>query len=192
MVLDIKKDSNIWFTSDLHFFHKNILNLGRSRFNSLDDMHDAIIDDWQSKVKPQDTVFILGDLAITQSTMSVAKLKDIVTSLSGTKFLVAGNHDSRLIRYELADVFHSIHDYLELLIDNKGAIQTVVLSHYPMFEWNKKARGSYHLHGHLHGLPSGLEGRIMDVGYDAVGGLISFDDVVKKMQNLPVIDRYRK
>jgi len=60
---------NVWFISDTHFFHANILkfvgNDGkriRAPFQSLDEMHDYMIEKWNSKVKPGDKVYHLGDV----------------------------------------------------------------------------------------------------------------------------------
>ena len=53
----------IWFTSDLHFNHLNILKYEpKSRpFENVAEMNEALIKNWNDRVKPEDTVFVLGD-----------------------------------------------------------------------------------------------------------------------------------
>jgi calcineurin-like phosphoesterase family protein len=84
--------------------------------------------------------------------------------LNGTKTLIAGNHDSKIVNSsEFRDCFVSIHDYLSITFDKVK----VIMFHYPIAEWDQMHRGSVHLHGHLHGGKSGMEKyRCMDVGMD--------------------------
>lgn len=79
----------VWFTSDPHFGHRNVINLCKRPFNSLEHMHSALISNWNSVVAPEDTVIIVGDFSLST--------KDAVAygpALNGTKWLVPGNHDS--------------------------------------------------------------------------------------------------
>lgn len=155
--------SNRWVTSDLHFGHANILNFNPAtrKHSDVDQMNESMIREWNENIQPADEVFIIGDVAFCNAQKAVS----ILSRLNGTKILVAGNHDRKLLNDNaFVKQFLSIHDYLEIS-HNKN---TVCMFHYPISEWNKCHRGSVHLYGHLHGSKSGLERfRCMDVGVDS-------------------------
>lgn len=77
-----------WYTADPHFGHANIIKLCDRPFADLNEMHAAITERWNGVVKPADTVWVLGDVALS--------IKNLVpvARLNGHKILVAGNHDS--------------------------------------------------------------------------------------------------
>lgn len=78
-----------WFTSDLHFGHQRIIELCNRPFVSVDEMNDALIDNWNSVVDNADKVYILGDLAMGNIRESLIRVKQ----LKGRKYLIPGNHD---------------------------------------------------------------------------------------------------
>lgn len=82
-------ENNIWFTSDQHFNHKNIIRLAKRPFNSLDEMHSELINRHNSVVNPNDTVIHLGDFSFCSTT----KTREILSKLNGRHILVLGNHD---------------------------------------------------------------------------------------------------
>lgn len=137
-------------------------------------MNAEMIREWNETVRPNDLVYILGDVAFCNAN----KATGIVRSLNGRKILVAGNHDSKLIKNaEFAALFESIHDYLT--INYKGT--RVSMFHYPIAEWDQCHRGAVHFHGHVHGKPTGLERyRVRDAGMDATGNVVTpMDDLVR-------------
>ena len=156
-----------WITSDLHFGHKNIMKFcpqTRARFN--DDvayMNNAMAEEWNHKVQPEDTVYILGDVAF----LPAAKAVSIMNRLNGTKILVEGNHDRKLLNDPVfRSCFAEVHPYLCITYEKTR----VVMFHYPIAEWDQMHRGAVHLHGHLHGNVSGMEKfRCRDMGMDATG-----------------------
>ena len=79
----------IFFTSDLHLGHERIIDLCGRPFASVKDMNDTIIDNWNLRVKPDDTVFVLGDVALGK----IDETLPLVGLLNGHKLLVPGNHD---------------------------------------------------------------------------------------------------
>ena len=170
---------NTWITSDLHFGHANIMkfcSVSRARFrNDVAYMNEAMVKEWNDLIAPEDTVYILGDVAF----MSGSDAARMVNRLNGTKILVRGNHDRKtLMDVSFRNAFKEVHDYLD--INYSGT--KVVMFHYPISEFDQQHRGSVHFHGHLHGGVSGLEHyRVLDVGMDATGMIaISMEDAIKQ------------
>lgn len=52
----------IYFTSDLHLGHKNVIRLCNRPFTDIEEMDHVLISNWNKRVHPHDTVVILGDL----------------------------------------------------------------------------------------------------------------------------------
>lgn len=173
----------IWFTSDLHLRHQRILTIGKGRpFGSTEEMESIIIKNWNSKVDINDTVYVLGDVFWGQNS---EQIKKIMTKLNGKKILVYGNHD-RIMPNVKSDCWLEVCSYKEISIgDNK-----IVLSHYPIYEWNGFFYQSYHFHGHTHAtlnlaektLPRG-NGNCWDVGVDNNDFTpVSFDEIKEKIE----------
>lgn len=80
----------IYFTSDLHLGHANIINHCKRPFSSVDEMDERLISMWNARVQPNDTVYILGDLIFR----SAAAPESYLSRLRGKKHLILGNHDS--------------------------------------------------------------------------------------------------
>lgn len=164
-------------TSDIHFGHKNIMSfcpVTRARFkNDVDFMNEEIIREWNAMIKSEDHTYILGDVAFCNAEKAVGFIK----RLNGTKTLIAGNHDHKLVKdAEFRKCFVEIRDYMS--INHNGT--KIAMFHYPIAEWDQMHRGAVHLHGHLHGGKSGLEGsRALDAGMDATGRVaVSLDEMV--------------
>lgn len=151
-----------FYTSDLHFFHKNICNLtDRNTVTNPENHTQWLIDLWNSQVSEYDTVYVLGDFSFG----NLEKTKEVIQKLKGSIVLILGNHDKEsdiklLHDSELIDFYFN---YLEIKIEGVKAC----MSHYPMVSWNKKHYGSYMLHGHTHGHYTPEIGKILDVGLDS-------------------------
>ena len=52
----------IYFTSDLHLGHANIIRHCNRPFSSVEEMDETLIRNWAKRVKANDTVYVLGDL----------------------------------------------------------------------------------------------------------------------------------
>lgn len=158
--------SNIFFSSDLHFHHRNIMSFcPTTRLgNSIDEMNELLIAQHNSRVRPQDTVYLLGDISFG----TAEETKTVVQRLNGKKHLIYGNHDQVIRRdVTIQSTFESVQDYKRIKIGKKH----VMLSHFPMRSWEMMQHGSYHLYGHCHGnLEHTPYGRSMDVGIDARPG----------------------
>lgn len=79
----------IFFTSDLHFSHKNVIKYCQRPFEGIAEMERILIENWNSVVGPQDTVYVLGDVFFCGK----QRAEDIIKKLNGYKILVKGNHD---------------------------------------------------------------------------------------------------
>lgn len=115
-------------------------------------------------VKPEDTLYHLGDFAWTNRWR---EYRDRI--LCENIHLIAGNHDTgkQLKQAEKDGIFDSISFYMRLKIGKSNTLPVylrAILCHYPIQVWQP---GFVHLHGHSHGclLPE-IEGR-KDVGVDA-------------------------
>lgn len=156
-----------YITSDLHFGHKNIMKfcpITRARFK--DDvvyMNQAMVKEWNDLINPEDTVYILGDVAF----MSGSDAGRLINRLNGRKILVEGNHDRKTLQdATFRGAFAEVHKYLDITYNG----HKIVMFHYPIAEWDQMHRGALHFHGHLHGNTSGLEKfRARDMGMDATG-----------------------
>jgi calcineurin-like phosphoesterase family protein len=80
----------IWFTSDHHFGHKNIIEFSKRPFASVDEMNVEMIKRWNEKVRQDDIVYHVGDFAL----MSPGKLRQLRSQLNGRICLITGNHES--------------------------------------------------------------------------------------------------
>lgn len=78
-----------FFTADLHFGHVRIIELCNRPFDSVEEMNETLVDNWNDKVTDEDIVWILGDLALGKLDDSLA----YVAMLKGDKRLIPGNHD---------------------------------------------------------------------------------------------------
>lgn len=149
----------IWFTSDTHFNHTNVIKYCNRPFSSLEEMNEIIIFNWNQLVKPEDTIYHLGDFGFFRKDNTISK-EEIFKQLNGQKILILGNHDHNNRVKSLP--WHSVQTLIESL---KYQDKEFVLFHYPIEDWNKKFHGAIHLHGHSHGTCSKMSNRI-DVGVD--------------------------
>ncbi|WP_323992859.1 metallophosphoesterase [Nguyenibacter sp. L1] len=141
-----------WFTSDLHFGHKNILKHCNRPFESVKQMDAVLITNWNARVRPTDDIWCLGEFCWKSPERYGARLK-------GRKHLIVGNHDG--VSVQTWDGWTSVQHYAELKLDDRK----LVLFHYPIAEWNGFYRDTIHLYGHVHGNRP-FTGSSCDVGVD--------------------------
>lgn len=144
----------VWFTSDLHFWHKNICKYCNRPYNTIEEMNQSIIDNWNSVVKDDDIVYLLGDMGFC----GIEKLRSLISQLKGHIRLVQGNHDSdkvvnRLIEEGLIEGVATLC-YIMITGDEECPDQELTLCHFPMIDWANKERGAWMIHGHQHQLPN--------------------------------------
>ncbi len=134
--------ANTFFISDTHFGHKNIITFKRGDntplrdFASVEAMDEHMVENWNSVVKPKDTIYHLGDVVINR------KALPILERLNGRKVLIKGNHDIFKLR-DYSSYFEDIRAYK--VMTKEG----IICSHIPIHH-DSLSRWKINLHGHLH------------------------------------------
>lgn len=132
---------NTFFTSDLHFGHKNVIKFDNRPFSSVEEMDDTLIENWNTKVDNKDIVYILGDVSWYKD----QETADILHKLKGHKILIKGNHDR--VHGQVRKQFDNVTSYDEIILDKN---KHIVLCHYPILFFNRHRYGSYMFYGHVH------------------------------------------
>ena len=183
-----------YFTSDYHFNHANVIKYCNRPFNSVEDMNGALLHAWNSVVKPEDTVYFLGDFCFNSD-----KALEWLRKLNGTIIFISGNHDKTFVfknkskhikwieLYKKAGC-SEIHQQLELTLKN-GA--KVLLNHFPYLQKNEQVGGDIRyleyrpinkgmtlLHGHSH-CHYVKNKNMIDVGIDHSFKLYSEDEIIE-------------
>lgn len=180
----------IFFTSDWHVGHENSIKFDSRPFKDLSHMHRVLINNYNSCVPDNGLCYFLGDMGFGNKEV----LKDVVSSLNGTKVLILGNHDGGInsmygVGFDV--VLHQAAFYLSK--------ELITMTHCPLRgirrEYCEEMKGykegdlwhgeskqtmysidphtGFHLHGHIHSPNKGrsqkILGRQMDVGVVANG-----------------------
>lgn len=136
-------NEKVWFTSDLHFNHDKEFVVQARGFETVEDMNKTIIERFNSKVAPEDIVYILGDTIMGDS----AAGEELVKQLNGHKVFLLGNHDSRL-REEIYNKYGVEVTYAKVIKLKK---KSFYLSHYPTITANyDEPHPIINLFGHTH------------------------------------------
>ncbi len=155
MRFNFKTDAGykIFFTSDTHFFHTNIIKFCNRPFNSVEEMNETLINNWNSVVGKNDIVFHLGDFGFCSSYEMVNLLK----RLNGNIYLILGNHDRKTMRKGYENRFSAIEQQLYITIDT----QKIYLNHLPFLCYDgtyRKGNETWQLFGHVHSGPLSKDG----------------------------------
>jgi len=179
-----------YFTADLHIGHANILKYHPARIEGLGldpgsptllrDHDRRLLEIWNDTVKPQDNVYILGDMFWAGYKPTYER----ISQFNGHKFLVLGNHDN--LSEEALLAFDEVHEGFGRMFCNQdtGHRFYAMMSHYAMLVWDRRHYGSVMLHGHSHGMLDDFNrasGELrVDVGIDgalARYNLVSLEDI---------------
>lgn len=199
-----------YFTSDLHIGHQKIIELCGRPFESVAQMNQAIIDNWNYEVEnDDDQVFILGDLAMG----NIRESLDVVKELKGQKFLVPGNHDRvhpcypqkaakgeemrRLYEDAGLTILGLEVDFLPTEEDRQGPWK---LCHFPTSgdsytddrypEYRPELPdGDWLIHGHVHNMWR-VNGRQINVGVDVWGFTPVMEDAIQLMMDNGVSNEF--
>lgn len=133
----------IYYISDTHLGDLSVFNQCSRPFTDLKELENEIIKRWNSKVKENDIVYVLGDIAKDGYKRAI----EVFRVLKGHKRLIIGNHDLAMLDLiRESEVFESV-EYIKLIEDNG---RKVFLCHYPLTDWMECSRGGYHVYGHIH------------------------------------------
>ena len=115
-----------YYIADNHFFHEGInFRMDHRGFKAVELMNEYMIEKWNSRVRRNDEVVILGDFSIGRA----EETNDILSKLHGRLYMICGNHD-KWIQNKSANLsrFKWIKDYAEM--NDNG--RKVILCHYPL------------------------------------------------------------
>jgi len=177
-----------FFTSDWHIGHANSIKFDNRPYQDTNQMHAALIKNYNAQVPENGICYFLGDIATHSSDLT----KEVISKLNGTKVIIVGNHDKNsnalyLMGFDV--VLNSATIYVQ------G--ERVTMSHCPLRgvfredvsdmnggkegdnwhgehknqAWSIENEGQFHLHGHIHspngGKSTKILGRQMDCGVPA-------------------------
>lgn len=170
-----------YYIADLHIGCTN-------SFDHRTLLHDEIlVQNWNSVVNNNDTVYILGDIGRVGSNKDNEHVCSVLSRLKGKKILILGNHDAAGVKdYRIKQLFSEIYDYLEIVDNYNGINQKLVLSHYPIFSWNGCYKDTVLLYGHTHGnFDDNIYQESLEKLRYKVRELNKENKEVKKFKNLP-------
>ena len=133
-----------YYIADLHLGHKNAIVFDNRSFENVDQMDDEIIKRWNSVVKKEDHVYVMGDIALKSPNIVISYVK----KLSGHIHLIIGNHDR--LNDEYRKCFESVDELLVIDDYIYGQKRKVALCHYWIPFYPLQRYGLYFLHGHTH------------------------------------------
>lgn len=158
----------IYFTSDTHYSHRNIIEYCNRPFSSTYEMDEELIKRYNEVVGPNDVVWHLGDFS-----MRFDPMLEVVPRLNGTKILVAGNHDTCHPNFKFNRFKRPVDDYLKAgwdavfiedvrteIVLPDGRSVPLILSHYP-----RVTDKGFVFHGHVH-TDWKIKGNNINVGVD--------------------------
>ena len=140
----------VWFTSDTHFGHENIIRFCNRPFNNVQEMNTELIRRWRETVPEDGIVFHLGDFAHGSSRL----WNDILCAIPGRKYLILGNHDMKCINQGFMNHFETVSQQMTIRVGG----QTIVLNHNPFLCYGGAYRDVWQLFGHVHSGPNSISG----------------------------------
>jgi calcineurin-like phosphoesterase family protein len=172
--------NNIFFTSDQHFGHGNIIKYCNRPFHSVDHMNEKMIANWNAVVQKYDSIYILGDFAWCDK----EKTKAIVKRLNGIKEFIIGSHDKAVEQLVREGYLLSLGHQKTIIVQGEQFFREITLNHYSMRVWPKSHYNTWMLFGHSHGHLE-VPGKSFDVGVDVWNYYpVSLKQVEEKMEKL--------
>lgn len=172
----------IFFTSDWHIGHANVLIFDNRPFRDLNHMHETLVNNFNATVPARSVTYFLGDMGLCSGDL----IRSVVTQLNGIKVLVRGNHDGGTNKM-LNLGFDVVLNRAALVI----AGRMVTMSHCPIkglyredtstfdrcsgenwhgenknWQFTVQNEGQFHLHGHIHSPNKGKSQKILDRQFD--------------------------
>lgn len=137
--------TNTWVIADTHFGHRGVCKFLKEDGSKLrpwddpDEMDEALVSNWNSVVKDNDRVYLLGDVAINRHALQT------LYRLKGRKVLVKGNHDI----FKLKEYLPHFDDIRACVVKKNQDGNKVILTHVPIHP-DSVGRFGTNIHGHLH------------------------------------------
>lgn len=164
----------IFFLADTHFGDEGILWYEKRPFETVEEMDEKIIENWNQTVKEEDQLFLLGDFSFYPEDQT----REIGNRLKGKKTLILGNHDTMGIEFYRTCGFEQVISY-PVIYDG-----FYILSHEPLY-LNKNMPYA-NLFGHVHGNPiySSCSGQSYCLCVERTGYIpIEFTQIKKEMKD---------
>lgn len=153
----------VYFTSDPHFYHANVIKYSNRPFKDVTEMNRALIKGINDTVGITDTLYMLGDFGFCKVDEALSILNQIYCK---NLHYIWGNHDKIMRDNKIRSKFITMNSYEKIDYEK----QRFILFHYPILEWESGHHGTIHLHGHCHGnlkYPDMLKNKkIFDIGVD--------------------------
>jgi calcineurin-like phosphoesterase family protein len=138
---------NIFFASDHHLHHTNIIKYANRPYKNAEEMNEDLIARHNATVRPEDHVYLLGDFSILRRKREWPLIIAAGHRFNGHKRLILGNHDHCPVEvYEKAG-FEKIYGVW-------GGIDGLMLSHIPIHPASLGYRFRANVHGHIHNHPA--------------------------------------
>lgn len=153
------KDRDIFVIGDTHFNHKNVITFRDNDdllirdFASIKEHDECICDNWCSVVRPQDIVYLLGDVGFALGNKE-GYMDRLLKSLPGKRRLILGNHDN-VKSPVIYDNFQKISMWR--MFPEYDCVLTHVPIHLGDCEFMKYSKN---IHGHIHQNQSPTENHI--------------------------------
>lgn len=179
---------NMWFASDHHFGHANMMNFKKPDgsplrvFDDADHMNEHMIARHNEVVGPHDRVYFGGDVVINK------RFLPLIKRMNGKKILILGNHDIFGHKAYLDAGFEDLRAY-KIFPKHR-----IIVSHIPVHDGTLE-RWKANVHGHLHGnlVPSpcgnpwGYDERYINMCMEHLDDYrpMHFDEVLKRVSKLP-------
>lgn len=205
--IQLGQNQNIYFTSDLHLGHRNVIKFCDRPFRDVYEMDQTLIKNWNETVSQNDYIFNLGDLAFFKNQPDN---KALIEKLNGKKYFILGNHCSRK-QFDLCkDQLNLLSDICTLWVfidkndqrfPNKKFYE-IILCHYPLLCYSHSQNGTYNFFGHIHSRKNQPmiefnkplqfpHMRYMDVGTDRHDYKpVSLQQILNEIKNYPYWDMH--
>jgi calcineurin-like phosphoesterase family protein len=137
---------NIFFTSDSHANHENIIKFCKRPFENSKQMDEELIKKWNEKVPKDGIVFHLGDFAWGGYNV----WKNFREQLNGKIYLIKGNHCLKNLTTTAKELFEIVTFQMRIEIEGRK----IWLNHFPLLCYSGTYRDlqglEYNLFGHVH------------------------------------------
>lgn len=145
---------NLFFTSDHHFGHENIIKHCNRPYSSVEEMDRDLIKKWNEKIPPNGLVVHGGDLSMDLS-WNILQEKYLKKLNGRIIFQIIGNHDRKLEKwiYNNKDHNYPFGDKCLIIVkddDFEYGRKKIVVNHFPELSWYHKEQEAWHLFGHTH------------------------------------------